>query len=119
MAKGNGGKGKKKHKKKNDKTREQLFSKRYLQRNKYKKGRENEKFKKRAEKTKGEKEKKPMNYFFNVGPLQAGGGYSPIDNMAYGRGVKEFKVTRGPSTRRLIDFKDAEHSWGIFRLIGK
>lgn len=57
--------------------------------------------------------KKPLNYFFNVGPFPAGGGNGQIDNMGHPHYFEDFTVTRGPSTRRLIDFKDPSTSWGI------
>ncbi len=57
--------------------------------------------------------KKPLNYFFNVGPFPAAGAFSMVDNMSQSRGTDNFKVTRGPSTRRLIDFADPQHSLGI------
>lgn len=58
-------------------------------------------------------QKKPLNYFFNVGPFPSGGGNGQIDNMGHPHYFEDFHVTRGPSTRRLIDFKDASTSWGI------
>lgn len=56
---------------------------------------------------------KPMNYFFNVGPFPSGGGNGQVDNMGYPFYQEEFTITRGPSTRRLIDFAHPEKSWGI------
>lgn len=57
--------------------------------------------------------KKPMNYFFNVGPFPSGAGNGQIDNMGHPFYQEEFTVTRGPSTRRLIDFANPAKSWGI------
>jgi penicillin amidase len=57
--------------------------------------------------------KKPLDSIFNIGPFQAGGGYFQVDNMSSKRYKEDFKVTLGPSTRRLIDYKDASVSLGI------
>ena len=56
---------------------------------------------------------KPLNFVFNIGPLPAGGGFFQVDNMSTARYNDGFKVTLGPSTRRLVDFKDPLHSLGI------
>jgi penicillin amidase len=47
---------------------------------------------------------------FNVGPFPASGGAQVINNMLYMSGGYDFDVLGGPSTRRLIDFADPEHS---------
>ena len=56
---------------------------------------------------------KPMNYLFNIGPYPVAGGYSQINNLASKRYDQHFKIKIGPSTRRLIDFKDPSISYGI------
>ena len=56
---------------------------------------------------------KPLNFLFNVGPLEAPGGNETINNMIFNISHEEFKVNFGPSTRRIIDFGDIENSWGI------
>lgn len=57
--------------------------------------------------------KKPLNLIFNIGPYEANGGYFQVNNMSSKRYKDDFRVTLGPSTRRLIDFKDASVSLGI------
>lgn len=56
---------------------------------------------------------KPLNYIFNIGPFPAGGGFFQVDNMTSARYSDEFKVTLGPSTRRLVDMANPRNSFGI------
>ena len=52
--------------------------------------------------------------FFNVGPFETIGGNEVINNQIFNldsTGV--YKVTAGPSTRRVIDFSDVEHGLSI------
>ncbi len=56
---------------------------------------------------------KPLNYIFNLGPYEAGGGHFQVDNMSTSRYEDSFDVKLGPSVRRLIDFKKPETSMGI------
>ena len=52
--------------------------------------------------------------YFNVGPFETIGGDQVINNQIYkidSTGV--YKVTAGPSTRRIVDFSDVENSLGI------
>jgi penicillin amidase len=52
--------------------------------------------------------------FFNVGPLETIGGNEVINNQIFkldSTGV--YKITAGPSTRRIIDFSDVENSLAI------
>jgi len=52
--------------------------------------------------------------YFNVGPFKTIGGNEVINNQIFNldsTGV--YKVTAGPSTRRIIDFSDVENSLGI------
>ncbi|PIF00137.1 MAG: penicillin acylase family protein [Maribacter sp.] len=52
--------------------------------------------------------------FFNVGPFPVTGTREVINNLTFGySGGDMFKVTVGPSTRRIIDFSDVENSMGI------
>lgn len=52
--------------------------------------------------------------FFNVGPFPVRGSREVINNMAFAYdGDGAYKVTAGPSTRRIIDFSDIENSLGI------
>ena len=55
----------------------------------------------------------PLNYLFNVGPFEAGGGTFQIDSMGVHRYKDTFNVITGPSTRRLIDLGEPTYSWGI------
>jgi penicillin amidase len=53
--------------------------------------------------------------YFNVGPFEVGAGNEVINNYLF-RLNKEgiYKVTAGPSTRRIVDFNDVENnSWSI------
>jgi penicillin amidase len=56
---------------------------------------------------------RPLNKIFNLGPYPAGGGYFQVDNMSTARYDDRFHTKLGPSTRRLIDYKDPVRSWGI------
>ena len=52
--------------------------------------------------------------FFNVGPFPVNGSREVINNMAFSNtGDGFYKVTVGPSTRRVIDFSDVENSMSI------
>lgn len=50
---------------------------------------------------------------FNVGPLPAPGGAQTINNLLYPHGLFHHSIIAGPSTRRIIDFSDPEHSHTI------
>ena len=50
---------------------------------------------------------------FNVGPFPSSGAAEVVNNMLYSNGKYDFDVLAGPSTRRLIDFGDPEHSLTI------
>ena len=56
---------------------------------------------------------KPLDWLFNVGPLEAPGGREIPNNMAQAIGPAPWSVVYGPSTRRLIDFADAGKALGI------
>lgn len=57
---------------------------------------------------------KPLDKIFNVGPYPAPGAYNEINNNKnWAFGWKDFKVTAGPSTRRIIDLAHPAKSWGI------
>jgi len=52
--------------------------------------------------------------YFNVGPFKTRGGNEVINNQIFNldsTGV--YKITAGPSTRRIVDFSDVENSLGI------
>jgi penicillin amidase len=51
---------------------------------------------------------------FNVGPFEIAGTNEVINNLMFGLNASgNYKVTGGPSTRRIIDFSDVENSWSI------
>lgn len=51
---------------------------------------------------------------FNVGPFPVQGTKEVINNLAFPYDESGlYKVTAGPSTRRVIDFSDIENSWSI------
>ena len=47
---------------------------------------------------------------FNIGPFDAPGGAQTINNLLHPHGTFDHKIIAGPSTRRIIDFADVEHS---------
>ena len=52
--------------------------------------------------------------YFNVGPFEINGTREVINNLAFFYDeTGEYKVTSGPSTRRVIDFSDIENSLSI------
>ena len=52
--------------------------------------------------------------FFNVGPFPAHGTREVINNMYFNYdGTGQYKISSGPSTRRVIDFSDVENSVSI------
>ncbi len=57
--------------------------------------------------------RQPFGRFFNVGPYPVTGGRETINNMSFALTGGDVPVTHGPSTRRLYDFGDIEHSLGI------
>ena len=58
-------------------------------------------------------QKKPLNLLFNIGPFPVPGSKGVINQFRHKYGPKELEVSSGPSTRRVIDFGDAENSTGI------
>ncbi|WP_447588192.1 penicillin acylase family protein [Aquipseudomonas campi] len=56
---------------------------------------------------------KPLDKLFNVGPFAAPGGHEVPNNLSHRIGPAPWQVVYGPSTRRLIDLADPEHSLGI------
>jgi len=57
--------------------------------------------------------KKPFNRIFNIGPYPVPGGYEVINIFGCDAGKHDYKVVWGPSTRRLIDYADVDHSFSI------
>lgn len=55
----------------------------------------------------------PLDRPLNVGPFAAPGGHEVPNNLSHAVGPAPWPVVYGPSTRRLIDFADPEHSLGI------
>ena len=55
----------------------------------------------------------PLDKIFNVGPFPVQQGIEVINNTRLKQVGDNFKVTMGPSTRRIIDFGDIENTWGI------
>ncbi len=59
-------------------------------------------------------EVKLLRKYFNVGPFQIDGGNEVINNQLFKLdSTGYYKVTAGPSTRRVIDFSDVENSMSI------
>jgi penicillin amidase len=58
-------------------------------------------------------QQKPLDKFFNVGPMPAPGGREVPNYLGSGVGPAPWTVTIGPSTRRVIDFADASRAQGI------
>lgn len=57
---------------------------------------------------------KPLNEFFNVGPLAAPGGMETLNNSGFQLNADGlYPATFGPSMRVIIDFADIEHSISI------
>ncbi len=51
---------------------------------------------------------------FNVGPFETVGGDQVINNQIFNiDSTGLYKISAGPSTRRIVDFSDVENSWGI------
>ena len=57
---------------------------------------------------------KSLRSYFNVGPFEINGGKEVINNLSFKLdSTGYYKVTSGPSTRRVIDFSDIENSMSI------
>ncbi len=57
---------------------------------------------------------KALRSIFNVGPFGTAGSNEVIDNQFFSFSEDgNYKVTGGPSTRRVVDFADIENSWSI------
>ena len=58
--------------------------------------------------------KKPLNYFFNVGPFAATGGNETIANLGFNLNSQgRYPVSFGPAMRIIIDFADIENSLSV------
>ncbi|MDE2429877.1 MAG: penicillin acylase family protein, partial [Burkholderiales bacterium] len=58
-------------------------------------------------------QQKPLDKLFNIGPFSVPGGREVPDNLSEPIGPAPWDVVYGPSTRRVIDFADPDHSVGI------
>lgn len=57
---------------------------------------------------------KLLSKLFNVGPIAVAGSNEVINNQMYHyTSDQNYKITAGPSTRRIVDFGDVENSWSI------
>lgn len=57
---------------------------------------------------------KALRQIFNVGPFEVSGANEVINNQMHRyTSDKEYVITAGPSTRRIVDFSDVENSWSI------
>lgn len=56
---------------------------------------------------------KPLDKIFNIGPFNAPGSFSQVNNISFKRGTLKYDSHLGPSTRRIIDFANPEVSLGI------
>ncbi len=56
---------------------------------------------------------KPLDKLFNIGPFAAPGGRELPNNLGHHIGPAPWAVSYGPSTRRVIDFADANKALGI------
>jgi penicillin amidase len=55
----------------------------------------------------------PLSGAFNIGPHAVPGASSQVNNMTHKRYTENFKVTLGPATRRVIDYREPRISKGI------
>ncbi len=55
----------------------------------------------------------PLDHVFNVGPFAAPGSHEVPNNQSARLGPAPWKVSYGPSTRRIIDFADPAHALSI------
>ena len=56
---------------------------------------------------------KPLNLFFNIGPVESDGGRFVINNLGHKKHTEDFSVVHGPATRRIIDMSNPRESLGI------
>jgi len=57
--------------------------------------------------------KKPLDKLFNIGPFKSEGSRDVLNYQGFRITPPPFQVYIGPSTRRIIDFADPDHSLGI------
>ena len=56
---------------------------------------------------------KPLDKLFNVGPFPSRAGIEAVNNLKFKSEKGQLSIIVGPSTRRIIDFSNIDHSWGI------
>jgi penicillin amidase len=56
---------------------------------------------------------KPFDKIFNIGPIEMNGANQEINNLKTSGYNDGFKIKAGPSTRRIIDFKNPEVAFGV------
>ncbi|MBK9522288.1 MAG: penicillin acylase family protein [Rhodocyclaceae bacterium] len=56
---------------------------------------------------------KPFDWILDVGPFSAPGAHETLNNLGSDIGPAPWAVTKGPSTRRIIDFADARGALGV------
>ncbi|MCG8618949.1 MAG: penicillin acylase family protein, partial [Desulfobacterales bacterium] len=57
--------------------------------------------------------KKPLDFFFNIGPFPSPAEFTSVNKLKSNIGDHDYKVTSIPSTRRLIDCLDPDNTWSI------
>jgi penicillin amidase len=57
---------------------------------------------------------RPLNYIFNIGPIEANGGRYVINNLGHKKNLNDFSVVHAPATRRIIDMSNTIESYGVF-----
>jgi penicillin G amidase len=57
--------------------------------------------------------KKPLDKIFNIGPFKTAGSREVLNYQGFKISPPPFSVNIGPSTRRIFDFSDIDHSLGI------
>lgn len=59
-------------------------------------------------------QKKPLNYFFNIGPFKMPSCQGCVNKMEYAiDNEKVHKIYGGPAMRNIIDFSEPKKAWGV------
>ncbi len=53
----------------------------------------------------------PLDLFLNIGPVEVSGSRDTINNMHFNWKSRSFRVTTGPSTRRIVDLANPTRAW--------
>lgn len=56
----------------------------------------------------------PLGIFLNIGPTEVSGSRDTINNMYFNWKSRSFRVTTGPSTRRIVDLANPARAWAAF-----